>query len=103
MIQAMIFDFVASRDDVEQGKPDPEIYLLVAQELAIAPEACLVIEDSPSGVETALAAGMHCLAVTTPFTKEAIHTLNLLPASPIVDEPDQLTSAAAQIIEQHNE
>ena len=41
------FDFVASRDDVERGKPDPEIYLLVANELGVSPRSCLVIEDSP--------------------------------------------------------
>lgn len=60
------FDFVASRDDVDQGKPDPEIYNLVAMELAAPVEDCLVIEDSPSGVKAALAAGMHVIAVTTP-------------------------------------
>ncbi len=45
------FDFVASRDDVERGKPNPEIYLLVAGELGVSPESCLVIEDSPAGVQ----------------------------------------------------
>lgn len=44
------FDFVASRDGVEHGKPDPEIYLLVADELGVPPEECLVVEDSPAGV-----------------------------------------------------
>ena len=38
------FDFVASRDDVNQGKPDPEIYLFVATELRIPPSDCLVID-----------------------------------------------------------
>src|SRR5438876_1926611 len=42
------FDFVASRDDVEHGKPDPEIYLLVARELGVPPTDCLVLEDSPA-------------------------------------------------------
>jgi HAD superfamily hydrolase (TIGR01509 family) len=95
------FDFVASRDDVEQGKPDPEIYLLVATELGVRPEACLVIEDSPSGVKAALAAGMWCIAVTTPFTREAIHAQKLLPAGHIVDTPDQLPTVVAHVIEQH--
>jgi HAD superfamily hydrolase (TIGR01549 family) len=36
------FDFVASRDDVEHGKPDPEMYLLVAGELGVPPSECLV-------------------------------------------------------------
>jgi HAD superfamily hydrolase (TIGR01509 family) len=44
------FDAIATRDDVEHGKPDPEIDLLVARELGARPEDCLVIEDSPAGV-----------------------------------------------------
>jgi len=72
------FHFIASRDDVENGKPDPEIYSLVSKELAVPPENCLVIEDSPSGVNAALAAGMHCIAVTTPFTRSAIAKAELL-------------------------
>jgi beta-phosphoglucomutase len=95
------FDFIASRDDVEHGKPDPEIYLLVAKELAVSPEECLVIEDSPSGVKAALAAGMWCIAVTTPFTQKTIHTERLLPEAHIVDNPDQLPGVVAHIIEQH--
>ena len=47
------FDFVATRDDVKQGKPDPEIYNLVAAELDIPADQCLVIEDSPAGVKAA--------------------------------------------------
>jgi HAD superfamily hydrolase (TIGR01509 family) len=38
-----VFDFFASRDDVEKGKPDPEIYLRVADELSVTPAECLVI------------------------------------------------------------
>lgn len=95
------FDFVASRDDVEHGKPDPEIYLLVAGELDVLPAECLVIEDSPSGVKAALAAKMHCVAVTTPFTREAIHTQALLPENHIVDDPSQLPATVAHIIDHH--
>ena len=68
------FNFIASRDDVEMGKPDPEIYRLVSKELDVPPEECLVIEDSPAGVRAALAAGMWCIAVTTPFTRQSMHT-----------------------------
>jgi len=62
------FDFVASRDDVENGKPDPEIYALVSNALEVPPNETLVIEDSPSGVRAALSAGMHVIAVTTQLT-----------------------------------
>ena len=84
------FDFVATRDDVNQGKPNPEIYNLVASELGVPAEQCLVIEDSPAGVQAALAAGMWCIAVTTPFTKTAIHKQKLLDERWVVDEGDKL-------------
>ena len=89
------FDFVASRDDVEQGKPDPEIYNLVAYELGVTPAECLVVEDSPIGVQAALAAGMAVLAVSTPFTRERLHNSGLLPEARIVDNPEQVAVAAA--------
>ena len=84
------FDFVASRDDVENGKPDPEIYLLVAHQLGTQAAHCLVIEDSPTGVQAALAAGMACIAVSTPFTRKALHTSGLLADRWIVDDPATL-------------
>jgi len=92
------FDFVASRDDVEQAKPNLEIYLMVARQLGIAPSHCLVIEDSPTGVKAALAAGVHCIAATTPFTREAFRRQSLLPADQIVDEPAQLLGAVDRIL-----
>ncbi len=92
------FHFVATRDDVEQGKPDPEIYQLVAGQLAVAPAECVVIEDSPSGVKAALAAGMWCIAVTTPFTQHAIHEARLLPTRWVVDEPDTLPAVARDLL-----
>ncbi|HZD57385.1 MAG TPA: HAD family phosphatase [Anaerolineales bacterium] len=84
------FDFVASRDDVEHGKPEPEIYNLVASELSVPAQECLVIEDSPSGVKAALAAGMWVIAVTTPFTRDAFRKDHLLDERWVVDDPDTL-------------
>lgn len=95
------FDFVASRDDVEHGKPDPEIYLLVAHELGVSLHECLVIEDSPSGVEAALAAGMAVIAVSTPFTREALHAGRLLDERWIVDDPRRLPAAAQALMAAH--
>lgn len=92
------FDFIASRDDVEQGKPDPEIYHMVARQLGVDAPHCLVIEDSPTGVKAALAAGMHCIAVTTPFTREAFWRQPLLPPEQIVDDPAQLMAAVERIL-----
>jgi beta-phosphoglucomutase-like phosphatase (HAD superfamily) len=97
------FDFVATRDDVERGKPDPEIYLLVSEELAVVGERCLAIEDSPSGVEAALSAGMNVVAVSTPFTKQRLHESRLLPTELIVDDPAQVAAVVARVIGQHAE
>ena len=92
------FNFIASRDDVENGKPDPEIYLLVAKELDVPPEECLVIEDSPTGVQAALAAGMWCIAVTTPFTRQSMHTQKLLDEKWVVDDPSALPEVVNHMI-----
>lgn len=92
------FDFVASRDDVEHGKPDPEIYKLVAAELGVNPGSCLVLEDSPAGVEAAIAAGMWCIAVTTPFTHQTVHAAQTLEERWIVDDPVVLPDVVRQMI-----
>jgi beta-phosphoglucomutase len=92
------FDFIATRDDVEQPKPDPEIYQLVSRELEIPPVGCLVIEDSPSGVEAALSAGMWCIAVTTPFTRQHLHEQKRLEEQWIVDDPQELPDVVDKII-----
>ena len=84
------FDVVATRDDVEHGKPSPEIYELVARELAVLPAQCLAIEDSAAGVESALTAGMACVAVSTPFTHTSLHESGLLDPRWIVDDPPRL-------------
>jgi beta-phosphoglucomutase len=92
------FDFVATRDDVENGKPDPEIYLLVASKLGVAPKDCLVIEDSPAGVKAALSAGMNVVAVSTPFTRERLHKSALLPPQLLVDNPSTLPDVVTHVI-----
>jgi len=66
------FSIVVSGDDVDWGKPDPEIFLLAASHLSLPPERCIVIEDSIAGVEAARRAGMSCVAVTNTFTAQAL-------------------------------
>jgi beta-phosphoglucomutase len=48
---------------VTHGKPHPEVFLLAAEELDLAPDKCLVFEDSPAGAEAARRAGMPCVVV----------------------------------------
>jgi len=52
------FDAVVAGDEVVHPKPAPDLYLLAAQRLGVAPEACVVLEDSVAGVRAAVAAGM---------------------------------------------
>ncbi|MFL6354725.1 MAG: HAD-IA family hydrolase [Bryobacteraceae bacterium] len=58
---------LVSSDDVRRGKPDPEGYLMAAERLGVAPERCLVVEDTPTGLEAARRAGMDVLGITTTF------------------------------------
>lgn len=57
------FDTIVTRDDVVTPKPHPEPYLIAARRLGIAPESCLALEDSHSGVRAAHAAGMQTIMV----------------------------------------
>ncbi len=84
------FDVVATRDDVENGKPDPEIYNLVLNKLGSKPENTIVLEDSPSGVKAGLNAGLHVIAVSTPFTRDGLRQIDQLDEQWIVDEPDKV-------------
>lgn len=52
------FHAVCTSSDVARPKPAPDVYLLAARRLGVAPARCLVLEDSPTGVRAALAAGM---------------------------------------------
>ncbi len=57
------FDAVADGNQISRSKPDPEVFLLAAKLLKLAPADCLVVEDADAGVEAALAGGMKALGV----------------------------------------
>ena len=57
------FEHVATSSDVAHAKPAPDIYLLAAHKLGVEPAHCLALEDSPTGVRAALAAGMHVIQI----------------------------------------
>jgi beta-phosphoglucomutase family hydrolase len=58
------FQAIVSADDVHRGKPDPEVFLIAAAKLGVAPEHCIVVEDAQHGIEAARAAGMKSIGVT---------------------------------------
>ncbi len=59
-------------DEIGRGKPDPEGYLTAAQRLGVAPVACVVIEDTPAGLEAAQAAGMRAIGVSGTYGRAAL-------------------------------
>lgn len=61
-----IFDASVSCDDVAVCKPDPAIFLTAAEKLGVPPIQCCVFEDSDSGVQAAVNAGMKCVAIYNP-------------------------------------
>lgn len=58
-----LFDIEVTGDDVKRGKPAPDLFLLAAERLGVAPQSAVVLEDSPLGVEAAVRAGMQVIAV----------------------------------------
>ena len=67
-----LFDVVVGGGDVSRPKPAPDGYLMAAELLCVSPERCLVVEDSPIGVQAGKAAGARVLAITTTETVEAL-------------------------------
>lgn len=71
-------DTLVTADDVENGKPAPDPYLLAAEGLGLAPDRCLVLEDAPAGVESAQRAGATVIGVTTTNSPDALSAADAL-------------------------
>jgi HAD superfamily hydrolase (TIGR01509 family) len=61
-----LFDIIVSGDEVENGKPAPDIFVETATRLNVKPSDCIAVEDSFNGVKAANAAGMYCLGYHNP-------------------------------------
>jgi len=59
------FDTIVSGEDVQRGKPDPQVFLLAAERMRVPPDCCIVVEDAPAGIEAAHQAGMRTVGVLT--------------------------------------
>ena len=64
------FDYVVSADEVKNGKPAPDVFLLAAEKLNVKPEECIVIEDGISGMEGAKNAKMKCVGLVSDLRGE---------------------------------
>jgi beta-phosphoglucomutase len=60
---ARYFAAIVSQEDTQRGKPDPQVFLVAAHKLHVAPNHCLVMEDAVAGVQAAKTGGMKCIAV----------------------------------------
>ena len=63
---------LVTAEDVKDGKPAPEPYLMGAERLGVAAEACVVIEDAPAGILAGKRAGMRVIGVAATHTHEAL-------------------------------
>jgi beta-phosphoglucomutase family hydrolase len=80
------FEVIVSAEDVQRGKPDPEVFLTAAKRIGVAPGQSIVFEDALVGIAAGHAAGMRVVAVATTNPKEA-----LAHAEWVVDRLDELT------------
>ena len=64
------FELILAGDVVSKKKPDPQIYHLVAETMAVDPADCLVVEDSRNGLIAAKAAAMKCVVTTNVYTRD---------------------------------
>lgn len=84
---------VHSHHDVPQGKPAPDLFLAAAAAEGMAPETCLVIEDSIPGVRAAMAAGMTCLGFCPHDDGAALQAAGAAPFHSLYDLPALLRAA----------
>jgi len=75
------FDCIVFGREVSESKPSPQIYLLAAEKLEVTPKDCVVIEDSPLGVNAAKNAGMQCLAISNTHPRQELEEADKVVAS----------------------
>lgn len=79
-------------EQVKHGKPEPDAYLIGAEQLGLSPQACVVVEDAAAGILSGLAAGCHVIAVNVPAGSprldEVDFALTALEALSVIRQPD---------------
>lgn len=91
---AHLFNAVVDGTKVHRAKPDPEVFLLAASELSLAPEECVVFEDAEAGVSAAKAGGMRCVGIGQP---ERLRQADLVVSSFVGLMPETICLQLAEI------
>ena len=86
------FRATVSSEEVERGKPAPDVYLEAARRLGVAPELCTAVEDSQAGIRSAKSAGMRVVAIPNASYPPDDEALAL--ADTVIRSLDELTVAA---------
>ena len=86
-IQRDTFNVILGAEDVVEKKPAPDIYLKATKSLGFDPINCIVVEDAVNGIQSAHAAGIRCIGVTTTFDRDMLersisHALRKRPVEP---------------------
>ena len=89
------FDLVLAGDVVPKKKPDPAIYLLALERLAVPPAEVLVVEDSRNGLLAAVGAGLRCLMTVNGYTEEEDSSEAILVVSSLGDPDGERTRVIA--------
>lgn len=87
------FDAIIDGTHTSSAKPDPEVFILGAQELGISPESCVVFEDAEAGIEAARRADMNCIGIGSPATLGQADFVIASLAEMTVERLDQLEQA----------
>jgi HAD superfamily hydrolase (TIGR01509 family) len=86
---AHLFRATVSSEEVEHGKPAPDVYLEAARRLGVDPTSCAAVEDSANGIRSARAAGMRVIAIPNPHYPPSEDVLAL--ADVVLHSLDELT------------
>jgi HAD superfamily hydrolase (TIGR01509 family) len=76
--QGQYFEAVVTAEEVVRSKPDPDVFLLAASRLGVPPSRCVVVEDSPAGIEAARRAGMKSIGIGSTTSAADVSFLTLL-------------------------
>jgi HAD superfamily hydrolase (TIGR01509 family) len=96
---ADLFRVTVSSEEVERGKPAPDVYLEAARRLGVAPERAVAVEDSGAGIRSAKAAGMRVIVIPNPHFPPPEDVLEK--ADLVLDSLAELTPVAVESVSSH--